>query len=379
MATIDWSEYGLKTKKAKDSSLTSLVKLMNREISFGSKGLPDKKKEAFYLELSTLLLSGIDLRSALNLILVDQRKPADRQVFQQVADSVISGTSLSEALRLSGKFSDYEFFSIRIGEETGKLGKILTDLGAYYKSRIQQKRKIVGAITYPVIVMCTSLAAVFFMIKFVVPMFAGVFLRFGGKLPYLTSVIIGISSFFDQYFYLMLLLVALCIFSIMLNRRKTWFRRLMSSAVLKIPVAGDIIQKVYLARFANTMSLLVSTSTPLLQSISLVRKMISFYPVQTSLAVVEQDILRGESLHASLSKFSFYPDKLVQLVKVGEEVNRLDYFFEKLAVQYTDEVEYRTNTISSVLEPLIIIFLGLIVGVILIAMYLPMFQLSNSF
>src|SRR5690606_38413133 len=104
-------------------------------------------------------------------------------------------------------------------------------------------------------------------------------------------------------------------------------------------------------------------------SIELVRQMIDFYPIETSLVQVEQDILRGESLHSSLSGFSFYPPKMIQLIKVSEEVNRMDYFFEKIAAQYTEEVEYKTNAISSLLEPLIIIFMGMVVGIILIAMY----------
>lgn len=107
--------------------------------------------------------------------------------------------------------------------------------------------------------------------------------------------------------------------------------------------------------------------------------MADFYPIQTSLAETEQLILRGKSLHESLAQFDFYPSKLVQLIKVGEEVNRLDFFFEQIATQLTEEIEYKTSTISNILEPLIIIFLGLVVGIILIAMYLPMFQMSNSF
>ncbi|UZJ64259.1 type II secretion system F family protein [Sphingobacterium sp. KU25419] len=127
------------------------------------------------------------------------------------------------------------------------------------------------------------------------------------------------------------------------------------------------------------MRLLVSTNTPLLQSIQLVQQMTDFYPIAQSLQETEQYILQGESLHASLAKFPFYPAKTVQLIRVGEEVNRLDFFFEKISSQLTEEVEYKTSTLSSLLEPFIIIFLGLVVGLILIAMYLPMFQMSNSF
>lgn len=379
MPSIDISQYQKKKRPDPKPEEAGLFAFLNKDISFGSKQVPDKKKESLYVELSTLLLSGIDLRTALELILVDQEQAKDKVLFEGVRGRILSGLALSEALKETGKFSDYEFYSIRIGEETGRLGEVLTDLAKYYKSKIQQRRKIVSAVTYPAIVLLSSMGAVFFMIKFVVPMFADVFLRFGGKLPWITAAIISFSGWFDRYFgWLLLLIVAITVLYF-LKRRTEWFRRISSGLLLKIPVVGDIVRKIYLARFANTMRLLVSTDTPLLRSIALVRQMISYYPIESSLLKVEEDILQGESLHRSLAVFPFYPAKMIQLIKVGEEVNRMDYFFEKIASQYTEEVEYRTNTISSLLEPLIIIFLGLVVGVILIAMYLPMFQMSNSF
>ncbi|TDQ11570.1 type II secretion system F family protein [Pedobacter metabolipauper] len=378
MPSIDVSRYQKKKQPVKGNP-KDLLAFLNTDISFGSKQVPDKKKESLYVELSTLLLSGIDLRTSLELILVDQDNEKDKVLFEGIRQRILSGLSLSESLKVTDRFSDYEFYSIRIGEETGKLGEVLTDLAKYYKSKIQQRRKIVSAVTYPAIVLISSLGAVFFMIKFVVPMFADVFLRFGGKLPWITGMIISFSGWFDRYFLFLILFVAALIAIYAFQRKSEWFRKASAQLILKIPVVGDLVKKIYLARFANTMRLLVSTDTPLLRSIALVRQMINYYPVETSLLKVEQDILHGESLHKSLSAFPFYPAKMIQLIKVGEEVNRMDYFFEKIASQYTEEVEYRTNTISSLMEPLIIIFLGLVVGVILIAMYLPMFQMSNSF
>lgn len=379
MPSIDISRYEKKKQPKATKSGGDLLAMLNKDISFGSKQVPDKKKEAFYVELSTLLLSGIDLRTALELILVDQEKDKDKTLFEGIRQQVLSGLALSDALKGTERFSDYEYYSIRIGEETGRLGEVLTDLAKYYKSKIQQRRKIVSAVTYPCIVLMSSLGAVFFMIKFVVPMFADVFLRFGGKLPWITALIIRFSGWFDKYFLLMVLVVLAAVAGYFVKRKSIWFRKHASAVLLKVPVVGDILRKIYLARFANTMRLLVSTDTPLLRSIALVRQMINYYPIESSLLQVEQSILQGESLHKSLSAFPFYPPKMIQLIKVGEEVNRMDYFFEKIAAQYTEEVEYQTNTISSLLEPLIIIFLGLVVGVILIAMYLPMFQMSNSF
>ncbi|TCC97687.1 type II secretion system F family protein [Pedobacter hiemivivus] len=379
MPSIDISRYQKKKQPVRKSGDADLFAFLNKDISFGSKQVSDKKKEGLYVELSTLLLSGIDLRTSLELILVDQEQAKDKALFEGIRQRILSGAALSEALKETERFSDYEYYSIRIGEETGKLGDVLTDLAKYYKSKIQQRRKIVSAVTYPAIVLLSSLGAVFFMIKFVVPMFADVFLRFGGKLPWITALIISFSGWFDRYFIFLVLFVLVLVVIYLFKRKADWFRSFSSRLVLKVPVVGDLVKKIYLARFANTMRLLVSTDTPLLRSIALVRQMIDYYPIETSLLKVEQDILQGESLHKSLSAFTFYPAKMIQLIKVGEEVNRMDYFFEKIAAQYTEEVEYRTNTISSLLEPLIIIFLGLVVGVILIAMYLPMFQMSNSF
>ena len=381
MPSIDLSRYkAQKPIKVKSERKTiSIGEILNRDISFGGGGISDKKKESFYLELSTLLSSGIDLKTALELILVDHAKAKDKALFEGITSKVLSGSALSESIRSTGKFSDYEFYSIRIGEETGRLGEVLTDLAKYFKSKIQQRRKIVSAVTYPLIVLATSLGAVFFMIKFVVPMFADVFTRFGGKLPWITAFIIKVSNFFDNYFLLFFLLTVVVAAAFILLKNKPFMRKATSSILLRTPIVGEIVSKIYLARFANTMRLLISTNTPLLRSIALVKQMINFYPIETSLEKVEKDILRGEALHKSLAQFSFYPSKLIQLIKVGEEVNRLDYFFEKISSQYTEEVEYKTNTISSLLEPFIIIFLGLVVGLILIAMYLPMFQMSNSF
>ena len=379
MAGIDISKLKPIRQKPTASSSVGLFEFLNTDISFGDGQLSDKKKEAFYNELSTLINSGIDIRTALELTASSFTSTKDLVLFGEILKQVTGGQSLSESLQGNAKFSSYEYYSVRIGEETGRLGEVLSELAKYYKNKISQRRKIIGAITYPILVLSTSFAAIFFMIKFVVPMFADVFKRFGGKLPYLTSLIVSFSDWFDRYIYLIVFGIVAVIIGYLLVRKKDWFKQYSTLFVLRIPLVGGIIKKIYLARFANTMRLLMGTNTPLLQALGMVKQMISFYPIERSLSVAEKDILLGESLSHTLGKDSFYPQKFVQLIKIAEEVNRLEYFFEQLSNQYTEEVEYQTNAISGLLEPLIIIFLGLAVGVILIAMYLPMFQMSNSF
>jgi type IV pilus assembly protein PilC len=376
MCPIYISKYQ-KQKKVILTEKNSIVDLLTRDFSFGNGQLSDKKKESFYHELSMLLKSGIAIKMALELTSTSF-KGNDEKLFQSLLRQLIAGSPLSKALQDSRRFSAYEYHSIKIGEETGKLDLVMGELAKYFKAKVQQRRKIIAVLTYPVLVLFTSFGAIFFMIKFVVPMFGDVFVRFGGKLPYITSLIISISNWLDRYMLLMFFILnaaAIFYFSV---RKAEWFRKHSTIILLRLPVVGDIVKKIYLSRLANTMSLLTSTNTPLLTALTMVREMISFYPIVQSLYDVEKEIMYGSSLSAALQKHSFYPIKFVQMIKIAEEVNRLEYFFAQLAEQYVEEVEYRTNTISSVLEPLIIIFLGVAVGVILIAMYLPMFQMSNS-
>ncbi|MBB2144007.1 type II secretion system F family protein [Pedobacter sp. LMG 31464] len=381
MPSIDISAYQTKKKPSnKQDTTKSIFELFNTDIRFGDNyQLPDKKKVAFYSELSTLIKSGIDIKTSLDLVSESFEKEADKILFNQIKNQVIEGQSLSETLEKTNKFSPYEYYSIRIGEETGRSAEILQELFLYFKRKIAQKRKITSAITYPIIVLSTSFGAIFFMVKFVVPMFGDVFIRFGGKLPYLTQLIINISEGFDHYFYFGLILLLLAAIFYFTQRSTARFKKQAALLTLKIPIIGSIVQKVYLARFANTMRLLVGTDTPLLQSLTLVKQMINFYPIVFSLQQAETDIMHGKSLSVSLGQHTFYPSKFIQLIRIAEEVNQLEHFFEQLSNQYTEEVEYQTNAIGSLLEPLIIIVLGLVVGVILIAMYLPMFQMSNSF
>ena len=353
--------------------------MLNYDISFGNKELNDKKKEYLYLELSSLLQAGINLKSSFELITADQQKEKDKELYINIQQAVLNGVTFSQALQQTGKFSLYEIYSLQIGEETGKLIEVLQDLAKFYQNKIKQRRKIVSALTYPCVVMTTSLGAVFFMLKFVVPMFGDVFKRFGGHLPWITEKIIGVSQALEDYFPGFIIVLALLITFIISVRKTQQFRKFSSNLLLHTPLIGNLVQKIYLARFCNSMRLLINARLPLLRAIALIRQMIEYYPIESSLQKVEDDIMNGKSLHQSMQQFSVYPSKMIQLIKVGEETNQLDYFFGKISEQYIEEVEFKTSTLSSMMEPLIIIFLGLIVGVILVSMYLPLFQMSNSF
>jgi type IV pilus assembly protein PilC len=352
---------------------------LNRDIRLFGGALSDKVKEGFYLELSTLLEAGVDIRSALELIMNEQTKKKHKEIFGQIAAAIENGSTLSVALKRKDYFTPYEYYSVQIGEETGKLIVVLKELATYYRKKIKQGQQIIGAMTYPLIVMAVAIGAVSFMMAYVVPMFADVLKRSGGELPLITRMVLNASDAVRQSAGPIALLAVTLIALAISQRNKDYFRDWSARLILRIPVVGGIVRKLYLSRLAGTLSLLIASKIPIVQAIQLVTKMIRFYPIERSLQSVEGDILTGMPLHKSLGRHPIYPPKMISLIKVGEEVNQLELFFTKIADQYTNEVEYQTSILSKFVEPLIIVVLGLVVGVILIAMYLPLFKLGQSF
>lgn len=376
---IDISQFKKKKPVPKNTEPTDIFAFLNKDIELFGSGLSDKKKEAFYIEMSILLSAGVDIKTALEIIYEEQTKAKEKTLFGTLKDNIIAGSTLSDAIKNSGKFSDYEFFSLQIGEESGKLALVLQQLAAFYQSKIKQRRQLVSALSYPVLVLSTSFGAIFFMMNFIVPMFADIFKRFGGNLPTITQVIVSVSEVVNAYIlYVFLIIIGTVIF-LYTQKQKVWYQKWSAMIIIKIPLMGDLIKKIYLARFCYSMNLLISSKIPILRALDLIKKMIGFYPIEMALTEIEEDILQGKSLHKSMGEHEVFPKRLVSLVKVGEEVNQLDIFFDKIAKQYTDEIEHQTGLIGSLIEPIMIIFLGLVVGLILIAMYLPLFQLSNSF
>jgi type IV pilus assembly protein PilC len=352
---------------------------LNKDIQLGGDKLPDRVKEGFYLELSTLLEAGVDIRTSLELIKNEQKKKKTKALFEEILQQVVNGTTLSEALKRKRHFTSYEYFSVQIGEETGKLLQVLKELSVFFQKKIKQRRQVTGALMYPAVVLVVAFSAAAFLLTYVVPMFSDVFKRFGNDLPPVTKAVITLSVFLKKYTGIFFLFLITLIAAVFWQRKKSWYRHFSTAALLKMPVVGGIVQKIYLSRFANTMALLAGAKIPIVQAIQLTRQMITFYPIERSLSDIEERIIAGEALHKSLSTFSVYPPKMVSMIKVGEEVNQLELFFTRIATQYSNEVEYQANMLNKLLEPLIIVVLGLIVGVVLIAMYLPLFKLGQGF
>lgn len=350
--------------------------IFQRELRFGNT-FSDKAKEGFYNEFSNLLDSGVDIQRALTILIEEQEKESIRQILEQVLFGLVGGYSLSEACKQTTHFSTYEYQSIRIGEETGRLKIVLEHLSQFYGDKVKLRRQLIGVFTYPAFVISITIGVLYFMLTSVVPMFKDVFTQFGQELPYLTQKIIWLSNYFPTF--LLFFVLAVIGFGIYgyTQRNEVWFRKSMSQLALNIPVFGILIRKIYLARFCQSMTLLLSSRTPLVSSLELIEEMIGFYPLEEAMKETRNVILSGESLNTGLSKFGIFDKRLVSMIKIAEEINQLDKAFDRLTKQYQEDVEYRSRLLGTVIEPMIIVIIGLVVGVIMVAMYLPMFNLSN--
>jgi type IV pilus assembly protein PilC len=368
-----------KSNKDDRNMIAEIKALLGTEFHFRGKAWSLKKKFGFYSDLGMLLSSGIDMKSAFEIIIENLKKREDKKLILSISDSVIAGESLSKSMQNSGKFSAYEYYTIKIGEETGQIYQVLFDLSEYFKRKIDQNRKIINAFSYPIVVIATAIGAVGFMIRFIVPMFEDIFTRFDRELPALTQFIIRVSNHFTEYFIILLLIILTIALASRIFKNNEQYKLIKSKFILSIPVFGSLIKTINLSRFCLAMSLLLGARTPLIEALQLMYKMTSYFPIQRTITKIEADILKGMALHESLGQFNIYDKRLVSLVKVAEQVNKLDEIFDKLKQQYDSEIDHRASIISSIMEPLIIVFIGLIVGLILISMYLPMFQLSTSF
>lgn len=347
-----------------------------REIELGNP-FGDKIKEQFYNEFASLIESGIDMRRAIQLIIDEQEKKRVRAILEQLQERIVAGASLSEAMEISGHFSPYEFQSIRIGEETGRLRSVLLSMAVYFGDKVRLKRQLVSVFTYPVFVLLITIGVLYFMLNSVVPMFEDVFKQFNQELPWLTQRIVWLSEHFGSFMmWFLIITIGLTVY-FYTQRKEAWFRQRSSAIVLRLPVFGPLIRKIYLARFCQSMGLLMESRTPLIKALDLVEEMIRFYPLEVALQRAKKEILAGNQLHTGLSHFSIMDKRLISLIRIAEEINQLDKTFVRLTKQYNDEIEYRTKLMGTIIEPAIIVIIGLVVGLIMVAMYLPMFNLSN--
>lgn len=367
---IDLSPYDKQKKeRAFDFSIPKNLPVFNR--------FSDKQKEDFYREFSTLINSGIDFNQALKILIAQQKSKLIKSVLIKINEDVVKGKSLYEAIQSHKYFTPYEYYSIKIGEDTRRLPDVFKQLQKYFSRKISMRRQIISVLAYPAFVMLITFAVLYFMLNFVVPMFSSVFQQFGKELPAITQFVVRLSNNFNMIATIFLAVIIGVIIINNLLKKNARYRHITSKMLLHIPFFGGLIKKIYLARYCQSLSLLLSAKTPLITALDLTEKMISFYPLKKALLLAKSDVLKGDSLANSLSKSNFFSQKIISLTTIGEQTNELDKMYDGLATQYNDDIDHSTKVIGTILEPVMILVIGSIVGFIMIAMYSPIFNLSK--
>lgn len=375
---FDLSQIKNKAEKSPSSSSSNKESIWEKELYSFSSVFSKQQKEVFYTELSILLESGVHLKESLELILQGLKKKKEQAIVQSIIDLLVLGKDLGTSLKEQNVFTPYEIQSVIIGEETGQLPVVIKGLADFFKRNNSQKKELLGALTYPLIVMSTAILVVIFMLKFVVPIFEDLFKRNQIELPWITKVVLNISTFMENYFWYLLVLIFLLIFLFKQLKKNDKWKEFSGKLILKIPYLKDLILQTHLSRFINAMSLLSMAKLNITRSLELCYEMISFYPLRSALVEIKKDLIIGDNQSEAFKKHpKLFDNKLIAMIQVAEQTNQDELVYQKLKNRYDDILQQQTKTFTRIINPILTLLVGLIVGFILVALYLPMFRLST--
>ena len=350
---------------------------LQKELKLPFGGKPKLKDIAvFSRQFATMINSGLSLLRAL-YILGDQTE--NKQlcgVVDQVRQDVERGASLSQALGRHPKvFNRLYVAMVRAGETGGVLDSVLVQLADVIEKQVELRRKIKSAMTYPTVVFAVCLLIVAAMLLFIVPTFKGIYDQLGGTLPTLTRVLIGISTIFKKFFPILILLggVGIWLFRRWIQTEKG--RAVWDRVKLKMPVFGKLVHKTALTRFSSTLGVLMRSGVPILEALEITSETVGNDVLSAAVKDVQAGVKVGESMAKPLAQHEIFPPMVTQMIAVGEETGAVDTMLDKIGEFYSQEVEATVNALTSLLEPLLIVFLGACVGGMVIALYMPMFNI----
>jgi type IV pilus assembly protein PilC len=335
----------------------------------------------FTRQLSTMIEAGISLVQAMTA-LYDQCDPKRqrnlRHIISDVTTRVQGGETFNESIAKHPRVFDRLFVSmVKAGEHGGLLAEILDRLAGFLEASARLRKKVKSAMTYPVIVICIAFAITVFLLVKVVPIFGEIFKDFGAKLPAPTQFLIDVSDFMRNEWYFLILIFGGAFFGIRTFLRSTRGKQLADRWKLKLPIFGPLIHKICMSRFSRTFAQLIRSGVPILEVLDIVGGASGNHVVETSIKGVSEDVEKGDNLSVALSKKPIFPPMMLRMVSAGEATGKIDTMLEKMADFWDEEVEALLDALTSLIEPLLIVFLGVIVGGIVIAMFLPIFKLNE--
>ena len=335
----------------------------------------------FTRQLATMIEAGISLVQALTA-LYEQSDPKRqrnlRNVISDITMRVQGGETFNESIAKHPRVFNRLFVSmVKAGEHGGLLAEILDRLAGFLEDSARLRKKIKSAMTYPVIVLTIALGITTFLIVRVVPVFGEIFKDFGAKLPAPTQFLIDLSEFVRGNWYFLVLGIGGIIFGLRYFLRTRRGKILSDRWKLKLPVFGPLVHKICMSRFSRTFAQLIRSGVPILEVLDIVGGSSGNHVIESSLKVVSEDVEKGDNLSVALAKRKIFPPMLLRMVAAGEATGKIDTMLEKMADFWDEEIEAMLDALTSLIEPMLIVFLGVIVGGIVIAMFLPIFKLNE--
>lgn len=332
----------------------------------------------FTRQLSTMIDAGLPLVQGLEILEKQQSNPTFKKVLGTIRSDVEAGSTLADSMRKHPKVFDNLFTNmIEAGETGGILDTILSRLAVFMEKAMALKKKIKGAMTYPTVCLAISLLILAVILVFVVPVFKSMFEGFGHSLPLPTQIVVNLSNIVKNYFIYILILFFIISFVIKKIYNTEKGRLNIDRGLLKAPVFGMLLRKVAVAKFTRTLSTMLSSGVPILEALQVVARTSGNKVIEGAVFRVADSIAEGRPIAEPLEESGVFPNMVVQMISVGESVGALDAMLEKIADFYDEEVDQAVENLTAMIEPFMMVFLGGMIGGIVVAMYLPIFKLSS--
>lgn len=339
--------------------------------------IKEKNVVVFCRIFSTMINAGLPLIQCLDLLSQQEQNKAFSKIIRSVKEDIEGGTSLTVALKKYPKIFDDLFVNlIAAGEAGGILDVILERLSAYMEKAMKLKAKVKGAMTYPIAVLVISCSVVALLLLKVIPVFKTMFEGMGGQLPGPTAFLIDASNFTKHYFLYMIAMIVIIFIAFKRFYKTEKGRLIVDSLVLKAPIFGDLMKKVAVAKFSRTLSTMMSSGVPIMEGLAIVSRTSGNVVIENALLKTRQSIAEGRSIAEPLAETGIFPPMVIQMISVGEATGALDSMLSKIATFYDDEIDVAVDNMTALLEPVMMVFLGGVVGGMIIAMYLPIFKLA---
>ncbi|MBF4603548.1 type II secretion system F family protein [Curtobacterium sp. VKM Ac-2884] len=361
------------TESKAGTGLQTEIKIPGFEKGVGLKDLAIMSRQA-----STMLTSGLSLLRALSILADQTENKKLKDILGKVRDDVERGVSFSDAVaKFPVDFPPIMINMIRAGETGGFLDQAMDSIATNFEKEHKLRSTIKSAMTYPVVVLCMSLAAVVIMLIFIVPIFQNMFSSLGGQLPIPTQILVSMSHAMRWLAPVLAVIAVVGWFWYRANKNTDRFRAFRDPILLRLPVFGALAKKIVIARFARNFSNMIGSGVPILQALQIVGDVSNNFVVQSALVRVAEAVRKGESIAAPMAVEKVFPSMVSQMIAVGEDAGSLETMLEKIAVFYDAEVESTTESLTALIEPLLIAFLGVVVGGMIVALYLPIFQITS--